>query len=383
MRAYTGHELLYTLIAATLLPSAFGFSFILYPHIVRALPSISGPQIITGLYGSPAAAAQIVIHDAAGRVSWSWSVQDGKNISPELRSCLYDVCKAKGCAAPDNKWANNGESVVAIHGFAAIIINYHPGRDTDKAVSFGICLNRDNMENTHSVEMLLDGKIAIATTSNEMTGNIKIFDINQSKDVGAAPIQQLDGIPAVHALLWDNQGRVLWAAGNDRSPLVKGSTSILNAYNYRAGSFQTQHESHIISKPTLLSTEWGLGTLWWDGPHTMTPIPNQRQLLITTDLDVHVYDIESRIFQHDESAAQQYLEGFQSVDDRAGPDGVSLPRSDIKSIEFLRNGDMLYVQAQWGKVSGNHVSYVSGGNMQPNIWNQVLYRSRWFSQTAW
>ncbi|KAG6002176.1 hypothetical protein E4U54_000937 [Claviceps lovelessii] len=383
MRDCTAFGLSYILQASTFLPLALGFPSQLLSPSPRALPSRFESQIITGLYGSPTAAAQIVIHDAVGKVSWSWSVQNGKNISPELRACLHDVCRAKGCATPENKWANNGNSVVAIHGSAAIIINHHPGRETDKAVSFGICLNRDNMDNTHSAEMLPDGKIAIATTSNDITGNIKIFDTHNSQGVGASPIQQLDGIPAVHALLWDDQRRVLWAAGNDRSPLVEGSTSILNAYEYTAGSFQAEHESHIISNPIRLSTEWGLGTSWWDGPHAMTPIPNQPKLLITTDLDVHIYDIDSETFQHGEPVVQQYLKGFQPVDVRTGPDGVSLPRSDIKSIGFLENGNTLYVQAQWAQVFGNHVNYISQGNKQPNIWNQILYRSRWFSQTAW
>ncbi|KAG5952533.1 hypothetical protein E4U53_000608 [Claviceps sorghi] len=239
------------------------------------------------------------------------------------------------------------------------------------------------MENTHSAEMLPDGKIAIATTSSDMTGNIKIFDIYRSQSVRAEPIQKLDGIPAVHALLWDDRRRVLWAAGNDRSPRTEGSTSILNAYKYVAGLFQAQGESHVITNSTRLSTEWGFGTSWWNGPHAMTPIPHQRRLLITTDLDVHVYDIDTRTFQHGEFVVQQYLKGFQPDGVRTGPDGVSLPRSDIKSVAFLENGNALYVQAQWGQVFGKHVNYLSGGNKQPNIWDQILYRSRWFNQTAW
>ncbi|KAG5927141.1 hypothetical protein E4U42_002552 [Claviceps africana] len=378
-----GFRLLYTSVVIALLPRALGFPSQCHPVGIRALPSNSEPQIITGLYGNRTAAAQIVIHDAAGKASWSWSVHDGKNISPDLRACLHDACRAEGCSATENKWANDGDSVVAIYGSAAIIINHHPGRDTDKAVSFGVCLNRDNMQNTHSAEMLPDGKIAIATTSNDVTGNIKIFDIHRSRHVRAAPVQQLDGIAAVHALLWDDQRRVLWAAGNDRSPQAEGSTSILNAYKYAAGSFQAQHESHVITNPTRLSTEWGFGTSWWNGPHAMTPVPHQRRLLITTDLDVHIYDMDTRTFQHGESVAQQYLKGFQPDGVRTGPDGVSLPRSDLKSIGFLENGNALYVQAQWGQVFGKHVNHLSRGNKQPNLWDQILYRSRWFSQTAW
>ncbi|KAG6125740.1 hypothetical protein E4U28_000859 [Claviceps purpurea] len=371
--------LLYSSVALTLLSSAFGSLPQLHPSGISLFPDSLKSQIITGLYGSPTSTARIVIHDTDGQPSWSWSVQDGKNISVELRACLYDLCQAQGCSAPENKWANNGDSVIAIHGSAAIIINHHPGRDTDKAVAFGICLNRDDMDNTHSAEMLPDGKIAIATTSNDIRGGIKIFDTFSSQGVGAAPIQQLDGVSAVHAVLWDDQRKVLWAAGNDRSPLSEGSRSILNAYRYTASSFETKYESHIISSPVRLSTEWGSSTPWWDGPHAMTLIPNQRKLLITTDLDVHVFDMESQSFQHGDLVAQRYLKGFQPEGTRNGPNGVFLPRSDIKSIDILENGNALYVQAQWGQVFGKHVSYISEGRKQPNIWDQVLYRSRWFN----
>ncbi|KAG5933104.1 hypothetical protein E4U59_007062 [Claviceps monticola] len=371
--------LLHSSVALTLLPSAFGSLPQLHPSGISLFQDSPKSQIITGLHGSPTSTARIVIHDTNGQSSWSWSVQDGKNISVELRACLYDLCQAQGCSAPESKWANNGDSVIAVHGSAAIIINHHPGRNTDKAVAFGICLNRDNMDNTHSAEMLPDGKIAIATTSNDIRGGIKIFDTFSSQGVGAVPIQQLDGVSAVHAVLWDDQRKVLWAAGNDRSPLSEGSRSILNAYRYTAGSFETKYESHIISSPVRLSTEWGSSTPWWDGPHAMTSIPNQRKLLITTDLDVHVFDMESQSFQHGDPVAQRYLKGFQPEGIRNGPDGVLLPRSDIKSIDILENGNALYVQAQWGQVFGKHVSYLSEGRKQSNIWDQVLYRSRWFN----
>ncbi|KAK2601904.1 hypothetical protein QQS21_004495 [Conoideocrella luteorostrata] len=334
-------------------------------------------QIITGHYGSPTTQARIVIHDAAGRPSWTWSVPEGKNISPELRRCLYDVCKGYGCAATENKWANNGDSVVAIHGFAAIVINHHPGRPTDKAITFGVCLDRDNMDNTHSVELLPDGKIAIATTSFDMTGNIKIFDL-RAKSPFAPPIQQLDGIPAVHALVWDARASVLWAAGNDRSPLVQGSRSTLNAYRYRYRSFQPRPEIYVIAPATHLTVEWGRNTPWWDGGHAMTQIPNQRKLLITTDLDVHVFDINSRTFEHGESVQRKYLAGFTPV-------GMcqNLPRSDIKSVSYLPDGRTLYVQALWGETFSNYVVHLAGGRRIQNIWNQKLYRSRWFTRPLW
>lgn len=353
-------------------------------HFVsNAANADSNAQIITGLFGTPSSQAQIVIHDTNGQSSWTWNADSGKNLSPQLRQCLHDVCQAGGCTVPENKWANNGQSVVAIYGYAAVVINHHPGLASDKAVTFGVCLNRDGMDNTHTVELLPDGKIAIATTGTSQTGSIKIFNLNGAQGPLAAPIQQLDGIPAAHSLLWDAQRSVLWAAGNDISAVAPGSRSILNAYTYRNGAFLPNPETHVISNAMHLTTEWGANTPWWDGSHSMTPIPHQRKLLITTDLDVHVYDMDRKTFEHGNAAVQKYLKGFQPVDARVGPDGVSLPRSDIKTVSILGNGNTLYVQAVWGQTYGTMVNLLVNGQRQQSIWNQMLYRSRWFTQIAW
>lgn len=193
---------------------------------------------------------------------------------------------------------------------------------------------------------------------------------------------KIKGIFAVHALLWDDRSRVLWAAGNDRSPLIKGSTSIVNAYKYTDGSFQPKPISHIITSPARLWKEWGAGTLWCNGPHDMAPVPDQRRLLITTDLDIQIYDLGSQTFQHGEVVAQQFLEGTQPVDGSIGPDRTLLLRSDIKSISILETGDTLSGQSQWDQTFGNPVNYISSGNKQPNIWNRMLYRSRWSNEST-
>ncbi|KAK2601834.1 hypothetical protein QQS21_004617 [Conoideocrella luteorostrata] len=383
--------------SAGTLPSLFAFPFfalqsiLLAPvsarpprHSLYASSDNPDPQILTGLYGTATTGAQIVIHDTSGKPSWTWSFQEGKNISADLQKCLYDVCKGSGCGAPENKWAHRGDSVLAIHGYAAVIINHHPGQDSDKAVTFGICLNRDDMDNSHTVELVGDGKLAVATTTDEMTGSIKIFDIHNTKGPLDPPIQQLDGIPATHALVWDAHNSVLWAAGNDRSPIQDGSTSILNAYTHQQdGSFDTTPETQTITTAARLTTEWGSDTPWWDGPHAMAPVPQQRKLLITTDMDVHVYDMDAKTFEHGAPVAQDYMPGFQPVGARTGPDGVDLPRSDIKSVSYSESGQLLYVQAEWNETYGDTVNFITNGQKGTNIWNQMLYRSRWFTRPAW
>lgn len=352
----------------------------------------SNTPIITGLFGTPSTDARIVVHDTAGQAAWTWTFADARNVSDALRRCVHDVCSGGGCDVPEVKWAEGGDSIVSVYGFAVLVVNHHPGRASDKQISFGVCTDRDDMGNTHSAELLPDGNVAVATTTAAGTGNIKVFDrAVGAEDARAAPVQQLHGIPAVHAVLWDPRRRVLWAAGNNVSPLAEGSRSILNAYAYSQpqpqarGRFQTTtaQTTAVLADAVHLTAEWGSQTPWWDGSHAMVPVPGQDKLLVTTDLDVHLYDIEARTVEHGLPVAERYLAGFQPAGARVGVDGVALPRSDIKSLSMLANGDTLYVQAVWNQTYGENVALLANGGLRARMWNQRLYRSRWFTETVW
>jgi hypothetical protein len=226
-----------------------------------------------------------------------------------------------------------------------------------------------------------DNKIALATTNAGKSNNIKIF--NRSKnDPMAAPIQTLSGIPGVHALIWDPKTGTLWAAGNDKDPQSRDSKSILNAYHYNRGKFDAAYKSWVVAKATHLTAEWGASTPWWDGAHSMTPIPGQRKLLITTDLDVHVFDRNSKTFEHGDVVVKKYLKGFQQHGRRVGAGNTNLPRSDIKSIDIHRNGNVLFVQGKWAETFGEFVSVIIKGKQHKTI-NKRTYRSRWFAPTQW
>ncbi|KAJ3475702.1 hypothetical protein NLG97_g9367 [Lecanicillium saksenae] len=142
---------------------------------LESVPSgVSLAQIITGLYANDTAEGRIVVQDIHGRESWSWSVADAnnqKNIPADLLTCIQTHT-----AVPEAKWTNGGRSVISIYNAAAIMINHMPGSDQDKQVIWGTCLDRNNMRNTHSLELVPDGKIAIATTSASSDATIKIFN---------------------------------------------------------------------------------------------------------------------------------------------------------------------------------------------------------------
>lgn len=340
--------------------------------------------VITGLYANDTADAQVVVHDINGVASWTWSVENAKTqtMPADLLSCIE-----QDTAVPEAKWTNGGSSIITIYNFAALMINYAPGDPSDKQITFGVCLNWDNMTNTHSLELVPDGKLAIATTSPYEDGNIKIFDVAAGLQPNVNPIQELSLLPAVHGLVWDATASLLWAVGSDNDPEgTDPSSSALHAYQYTAGSFQEQPMYNFnISDATLLTTEWNNTEYsnWWDGGHDLAAIPNKRQLLISTDMDLHAFDIDSQTFQSGSVVADKYLPGFMPVDSRVGSDGQSLPRSDIKSLSIDANHNALYVQATWQDVTSYQINRLGNRVIQPTVtYPQQLYRSRWFADTA-
>ncbi|OAA37821.1 hypothetical protein NOR_06898 [Metarhizium rileyi] len=337
-------------------------------------------QIITGLYGTNTALAAVVVHDTKGRETWRWTSNDAQrqNIPGDLFKCLKN-----NLAVPEAKWANGGNSIITVFNGAALMINHTPGKAGDKKITFGTCVNRGTLGNTHSLELVPDNKIAIATASHTYKENIQIFDLGIGLNPFANPIQKLDSIPAVHGLVWDKQANLLWAAGNNHPPTGKTpSSSALNAYAYKGGKFQTGPvQQHILSKPILLTTEWA-GTQysnWWDGGHDVIGVPHKRQLLISTDIDIHLFDIPSGKITSGESVAKKYLPGFTPVDRRVGSNKQSLPRSDIKCLSIDGDNRALYIQAGWKDVTSHHINFLQGGKLQPHQrYSQEVYKSRWF-----
>lgn len=226
--------------------------------------------------------------------------------------------------------------MLAIYGNAAIIVNYAPENPlSDKQLLFAVCLDR----NSHSLELVPDDKLAIATTSQGLQGSIKIFDCAQNNP---SPVQELHLLPVCHALVWDQHDQTLWAVGNDKPPNGDDgkSYSILNGYQYDKpnGRFRRAVlDTYRVTEVASLLEEWTDADFagWWDGPHDVVPIPNERKLLIATGRDIHLFDITNGTFEHGDAVMQKYLPGFQPVDYRTGRNGVLLPRSDLKAARSV------------------------------------------------
>ncbi|OAA37948.1 hypothetical protein BBO_07328 [Beauveria brongniartii RCEF 3172] len=346
-------------------------------------------RVITGLYANDTAPAQIVVHDVNGRPSWIWSAADAA-AQPDMPADLLR-CIQSPTALPEAKWANFGQSVLSIYNAAALLINHAPGGGQDKRVTFGVCLNRDGMTNTHSLELVPDGQLAVATTNpSAAAASIVVFNVSAGLQANAAPAQSLNGLPAAHGLVWDEAARLLWGVGSSADPSgALPAAPALAGYRYGRGAFQSTSPTYAYNVTgsdggVKLGTEWN-GTQyaeWWDGGHDVTGVPGRRELLFSTDTDLHVFDIDSQTFESGAAVARKYLPGFMPVDSRVGADGQALPRSDIKSLSIDGNHNVLYVQAAWQGVTSNQINLLENGRLRPGLtYSQALYRARWFADT--
>lgn len=129
----------------------------------------------------------------------------------------------------------------------------------------------------------------------------------------------------------------------------------------------------------MLNEEWD--DSWWDGAHDITPVPNQRHLLLSTDLDIHLFNLTSDSFLHgDEVLQQPFMQGFKPVSSHE----KHLPRADIKSLSLHKSSGTLYVQADWKDYFSTLVNHLTCEAQAPRAiyLSQSVYRSRWFSPVA-
>lgn len=337
------------------------------------------PQIITGFYSD---VPSIRIHDGQGQVSWTWDANTGLGSLPDsLKRCVQG-----GMYAPEVKLAQQGKSIVAIIGHAAVLINHAPGSADDKAVQFAVCLEGDTA-NAHTLELLPGKLLAVATTGEGPQAGVWVYDANQI-NASPVPVQKLPGVRAIHGMVWEQQSQTLWAAGNtagaDGSEGI--SYGVIQGYRLTDQSMLNKSATYTMSVARQLNSEWvGEFATWWDGPHDLVPVPSERMLLFPTDRDIHAIDLETGKFNDSgEQLVEKYLKGFQTVGGvRTGHDGEVLPRSDIKSISLLPDGGELYVQAPWmdSNGPGHQVNLLSPTGQYSTLYpGGMMYRSRWFAE---
>lgn len=351
-----------------------------HQHPLQPDEASTSRRMILGIRGDRHSYGRIEVQDPSGDVQWKWSQSNVPRISylPDgVKSCITG-----GSSVTEVKWAANGTKILAVVGNAAIILNYAPGNPgLDQQIDFAICVHH-----THTMELLPDDFVAVATTGSTRLDGIKIYDLNISEprldEPDPRPVQTIRAFPAVHGLLWDAISKKLWAVGNDKPPAGNEGPSqgLLRGYAFNPDFCRRnvldneQVEEYPVSVPTELQDEWWEYD-YWDGPHDLAGIPYTRKMLITTDLDVFGFDVDSQTFLN-ASEVDWYLEGFDPVTRPS-----SLPRSDIKSISINGNGEIVYVQSKWRDYYGSDVRILeTDGGVRKIPIPTSIYKARWFAE---
>lgn len=345
-------------------------------------------QIITGVYGHP---PQINIHDRQGELSWSFTRSDAQqDLPPNIKRCLY----GRAIDATDVKWLNNGTSVAAIYSALAVVINHTPDNpETDKKITFALCRDNEWLWNAHTIEPLPGNRLAVGTTGQRPWDGILVYDAGELVDEPRI-LQNVTGLRAIHAMIWDEQTQMLWATGTDAA--ADGSDGIpaygaIVGYPFDSTTGELDKENakwYRLKDANTIQWEWGHGYPWWTGPHDLVPVPNQRKFLMSNDLGLHEFDIEKgEYIAHIENVTDRYMPGFEvTTDDRHGldydydDDGEykEFPQSDLKGFNIAPDGSYIYIQSQWRKFRSFHVSIVENGLRRKIREGDEIYRSRWF-----
>lgn len=344
-------------------------------------------DIVTGVYGVP---ALIKIHDRDGVVKWDWGREDVTQDLPEsLRRCLYGGSND----ATDLKWMRNGTSMGAIYSDLIMVINHHPDNpETDKKITFARCRDNEFLWNAHAIEGLPDDLMAVGTTGHHPWDGIHVYNVSESLPLMYNPpmVQNISGLPGVHALLWDEETRTLWAAGTDKAPDGSDGVPAVGLivgypFDEATGLLDVNNTSvYVVSEPEEMSAEWGPDYGWWAGPHDIVPIPHERKFIITNDVSISLLDLDKGEFTlRNDEVMNKYLPGFQPMtDDRHGHnfkgEWVEVPYGDIKGLSIAPDGSFVYLQALMRKVRAFHTLLVVHGRLRKLNIGEEIYRSRWW-----
>lgn len=302
------------------------------------LSNNASSKIISGLYDDP---PRIVISDINGEIEWEckWNKNESKNndLGDNLKYCMGDNSSN---SATDVKFARNGTMVAAFYSKAAVVINHMPGNKENDKIVYAVCTNQTLLWNAHTLKVLPGDLLAVATTGQTQEDGFVVYNMSSPSSGYDKPLRQLKNLPAIHGLIWDKKGNMLWTGGTNTS--ANGGPNhpayvVLQGYPFDAGTGLLREDRlyrYQLPTPHDLDTEWSWKNRdWWEGAHDLVPIPDDCKLLMTTDRDVYCFDIETGIFLGGLAVQEIYFEGFQPLGCRTGinRDGQEewLPRSDI------------------------------------------------------
>ncbi|CAG8017957.1 unnamed protein product [Penicillium olsonii] len=349
--------------------------------------SLPWQDIITGDYGHP---PKLKIHDRESTIKWSWERKDvTQDLPPRIRSGLF----GRANDATEMKWMRDGKSVAAIYSSLIVVINHTPDIPSiDKKITFAVNRDTDVLWNAHTLEPLPGDRLAVATTGQRPWDGIQVYNMSSALPLEDEPpiLQTVEGLRAIHAMIWDEEGQMLWACGTN---VAADGSDPEPAYGVIQGYPFDNQTGLLREDPAFkftfpeywdIDTEWGHGYSWWSGPHDLVPVPNERVFLVSNDIGVQTFDIATMSFSLGfQETIDKYMPGFECTsNDRHGinrqGEWEELPYSDLKGFSLAPDGAFIYTQSLWKLFRGNHTSLVVDGVRTQLMEGNEIYRSRFF-----
>jgi len=223
----------------------------LVPAVVQADPADAPPAnlIVCGMD------EVFIIHPVegeAGKKLWSWRARERPELPEDLRGrfATTDECKPL---------AEGKRILISSSSGGCALVNYPSGRATWYA----------NVPNAHSIELLPHDRVVVAAS----VGNDKlvVFDLARpGKSITQTPLE------SAHGVIWDADRKCLWALGFHD----------LIAYQLKDWDTETPSLQLVATHPLPDS----------DG-HDLQSVPGSKDLILTTDQHVYLFDRETHEFR--------------------------------------------------------------------------------------
>ncbi|MGH3771714.1 MAG: hypothetical protein ACRDRW_10010 [Pseudonocardiaceae bacterium] len=339
----------------------------------------SAPLFVTGLYGDKNGSPCINVYSKSSALLkkpvWSWSpVTDDTLTGAQWK----DLRQSQSIT--EVKWADGGKKVVGLLGDYIILVSVP--KDNQHKPHLVFATKMCDAPGAHSVEVIPDNRIAVADTGKTVgNAGVQVYAIGSQRLGTGNYEQQVTGFPATHGLLWDQTKKWLWVVGANKWPTTEGAQGLLRAYAYDASTRLLNPQPATKDKKVGTGNRTKEAHNEWDSPHDVVGVPGTRKLLITTEEDVYVWDIDKP--EQDPVSAPQ-LKDFTSHSTERNDNGR--PRSRFKSIGIRAGtGEIIYTQpSKWG--SGNDYPDMIGFYKNPSSndvvrLDQTTYKARWFEAT--
>lgn len=188
------------------------------------------------------------------RTTWTWKAAQCEQLPAALRRTF--------ATTDDCKPVDGGRRILisSSSGGCAVV-----ERPSGKATWYA------RAPNAHSIELLPENRIVVASSINAQGNKLVLFDL-------ARPDQPIWDTPLVsaHGVVWDESRQLLWALGQTE----------LRGYALR---------DWTSDQPSLsLTDSYPLPT--GDG-HDLQPVPKSDDLIVTTGRGVYLFDRQSRRFR--------------------------------------------------------------------------------------